>query len=207
MGTSTVDDHRPTAIDAVVVAGGVGRRLGQDKALVSRGHQTQVAHVVATLRPLGGTIVVAHGPRVLDLPQTIGVPDPPGLVGPVAGIVAGLDAATSDVVAIVAVDLVAPDVDLLRALADHVRGDAARHGLMPVQDGRLQPLHAVVRQEVGYVLARSGEDRLLAAYAFAEIDEVAEDDWRPWAPTADPARDIDTPADLPDVRRDPVPER
>lgn len=205
MGTA-LDETGSPPFDVVVVAGGASRRLGRDKALVSRGARTQVAHVVAALRPLGGTIVVAHGRRVLDLVGTIGVPDPAGLVGPVAGIVAGLDAAATDVVAIVAVDLVNPDIDLLRALADHVRADPARAGAMPVQADRVQPLHAVVRRDVGRTLATAGEDRLVAAFAVAGVEPVAEDDWRPWAPHADPARDIDTPTDLTDFRRDPVPD-
>ncbi len=198
------DETGSAPFDVVVVAGGASRRLGRDKALVSRGARTQVAHVVAVLRPLGGTIVVAHGRRVLDLVGTIGVPDTTGLVGPVAGIVAGLDAAATDVVAIVAVDLVAPDVDLLRALAVHVRADPTRAGAMPVQDDRVQPLHAVVRRAVGRTLATDGEVRLVAAFAAAGIEAVPEAVWRPWAAAADPARDIDTPADLTDVPADPV---
>lgn len=198
--TARVHGASGDVLDVVVLAGGSGRRLGQDKALLSRGPRTQVDHVIAALRPLGGAIVVAHGRRVLDLAGTTGVSDPPGLVGPVAGVVAGLEAATTDLVAIVAVDLVAPDVDLLQALAAHVRAEPARGGAMPVQDDRVQPLHAVVRRQVGHVLATAGDERLVTAYGLAGVEPVPEDVWRSWAPTADPARDIDTPADLGNLR-------
>lgn len=205
MGILQIDPVGQSPVDAVVVAGGTSRRLGQDKALVSRGHRTQVAHVVSALQGLGGSVVVAHGRRVLDVAGTTGVADPPGMMGPLAGIVAGLAVAASDVVAVVAVDLVAPDVDLLRALAEHVRADPLSPGAMPLQDGRPQPLHAVLRRDLHRTLVTAGQDRVLAAMAVCGVESVPEAEWRRWAPDADPARDIDTPADLTDLPPDESP--
>lgn len=181
-------------MDVVVVAGGRGRRLGRDKALVPRGDDRQVDVVVAAVRPLGGVVVVAHGARVLDLPATVGVADEPDLVGPLAGLVAGLRVATSDVVAVVAVDLVRPDADLLLALATHAR-DHDLPGAMPVVDDRPQPLHAVVRRNLADSLATAGP-RLVTALDAVGVHRVPESTWLPWTPTAQPAHDLDTPADL-----------
>lgn len=187
-----------TVVHAVVLAGGRGRRLGRDKALLPRSGGRQVDHVVTCLGPLGGRIVIAHGARPLAVVGTVGVPDDPDRVGPLAGVVAGLRAleVSDDApVALVAVDLVAPHAGLLRALAEHVRHDGLA-GAMPVVGGRAQPLHGVVTAGLWRSLAADPGDRLVPALSTAGVVSVHEATWRAWTPDARPADDLDTPDDL-----------
>ncbi len=185
----------PPAVDVVVVAGGASQRMGRDKIVLVRDGQRQVDHVVAAVASLGGRVVLAHGSRPIVVAGTLGVSDTPGLAGPLAGVVAGLDVASTQLVAVVAGDLVAPHAGLLAALAAHVR----RHdlpGAMPVVDGRVQPLHAVVRRDLRVHLRTTEQPRLVAAFRDAGVADVAEERWRAWTADARPADDIDVPDDL-----------
>lgn len=187
-----------SALDVVVVAGGRGRRFGGDKVVYPRAGRRQVDVVVDAVRPVAATVLVAAGSRPLHVPDTVEVADAPDLGGPLAGVVAGLRAATTELVAIVAADLVMPSPPLLLGCAAH----ASTHdlpGVMPLVAGRAQPLHAVVRAGVAPDLqraaARSGHG-LLGAFMQVGVVEVPATTWRRWAPDAHPGRDIDTPEDL-----------
>ncbi|MBY5161677.1 molybdenum cofactor guanylyltransferase [Salsipaludibacter albus] len=203
--TSSDDPSDLDPLDVVVLAGGRARRLGRDKSTVVVGGVRQVDRVVRLLAPLGGVVVLAAGPAAADREPSrtdgvVVVADSPGSSGPLGGIVAGLDVATTPLVAIVAVDLVHPSVTLLRALAREVRRTGGV-GVVPVVDGRWQHLHAVVRRDLGPVLARAGTGAVGAALADAGVVGVEEDRWRAWAPDARPEVDIDTPDDLGRARR------
>lgn len=195
-----MDDEPPTPgpiLDVVVLAGGRGRRLGTDKATLEVAGQRQVDRVVARVRPLGGTVVVARGDRPLAVASTTEVADEPGVAGPLAGVLAGLAAVRSDHAAIVAVDLVAPSATLFAALFGHVRARGLT-GAMPLVGEWPQPLHAVIARSCRETLlaASATSASLVAAFDVAGVTRVPETRWRPWAPAARPADDLDTPADL-----------
>lgn len=116
-----------TPVDLVVLAGGAGRRMGRDKALLELDGELLVHRVVRRLRPLGGAVLLARG----DMPRVPGpweggavpevLPDARGAAGPVAGLLAGLEAAGTDVVAVVAVDHADADARVLAAAARALR--------------------------------------------------------------------------------------
>lgn len=140
------------AVSGLVLAGGASRRMGTDKAWVEVGGVTLAARAVRTLRVLCAEVLVASGdgrrlPGVGDRQVPDVLPD----AGPLAGIVAGLDAASHDLVAVAAVDLPFASSAVFRLLLDS-RG--AERAVVPRVDGRLQPLHAVY--------ARSAADPLRA---------------------------------------------
>jgi len=192
-------------MDVVVLAGGRSRRFGRDKLVISRDGRRQIDVVVASLADLGGEVVVAVGDRSLGVPGTLEVGDEPGLVGPLAGLVAGLVALGAhghdepgEMVAVVAGDLVAPSAELLRACAEHACADGVS-GAVPVVAGRAQPLHAVVAVGLAPALRSSAATwghRLGATLAANGVVTVAESTWRGWAPAARPELDIDAPKDL-----------
>jgi len=141
------------AWDAIVLAGGQGRRLGGvDKAAVTVGGHSlleRVLRVLATGYPAFGGVVVV-GP---DRPELAGAgvlmtrEEPPG-GGPVAGIAAGLAEVRAPLVAVLAVDM--PFLDgarlaELRAAVTGPAGPTVDAAVLVDPDGRAQTLAAVWR--------------------------------------------------------------
>lgn len=188
-------------LDAVLVAGGSSRRMGQDKALLVVDGERLVDLVERRLRSLGGTVVVARGSRPLGCRTE--VPDVPGGDGPLGGIVAGLQACTRDLVALAAVDQPDPDLPLYRLLAERCDADPTLSGVVPEVDGHVQPFHAVVRRSAAGPLLRAfirGERSVSAALADLGCEVVGRDVWAATSPDAAFSRDWDRPEDV-DVDR------
>lgn len=126
---------------AVVLAGGASRRMGTDKALLDWQGLALVDHVARRVRPACAHALLASADgRRLGRPGEIA--DAVAGAGPLGGLLAGLEAAITPLVAVVAVDMPHASAEVLRLLAA-VIGDA--DAAVPVVDGRLQPLHAVYR--------------------------------------------------------------
>ncbi len=89
---------------AIIMAGGDSRRMGQDKANVMLGSRTLLQSVIATLQPLFAEIIISvRQPRAeIGLVQ---VCDDPSHSGPLAGLFAGLERATTSWVFAVACDM------------------------------------------------------------------------------------------------------
>jgi len=126
----------------VLLAGGRGRRLGAGipKALVPCGGRTLLARAQATLDALCDTVVVVapHGLE-LPVPGAVRVDDPPGELGPLAAMVAGLGSRAFDEALVLAVDLplvTASALAALRALRGEALAVIAAPGSLP------QPLAA-----------------------------------------------------------------
>ena len=134
----------PTGIelDALILAGGESRRMGQDKSLLPFAGRTLIEHVAGQLIPIAREIRISTGDSRrhtrLGLPL---VPDlKPGL-GPLMGIASGLRASARDWTLVVATDIPALPLELLPLLW------ACRAGgpcVVPrTADGQLQPLFAL----------------------------------------------------------------
>ena len=127
-------------MDAIVLAGGRGSRLGGlDKAELMVGGRTLLERVLDAVGDADRTVVVG-AERDARRSVTWTLEEPPG-GGPVAGIAAGLAHATSDYVAVVAVDLPFLERADLAALAEAADGhDGA---IFVDARGRDQPLAGV----------------------------------------------------------------
>ena len=190
-------------LTAVVLAGGGGVRMGGDKAvLVWRGERL-VDRVLRALAPLSSDLLVARGGRPrLDGVTAPQLPDPVGDAGPVAGVLAGLQAAAHPLVLVLGVDF--PSVDpgvvalLSRRAAHQPRGVVA-----PLVDGRAQPLYAVWHRddadEVSRLLRRTAVRRAPGVGDVARhlgLEGVADREWRAVATGPGPAWNANRPADL-----------
>lgn len=125
----------------LVLAGGKSTRMGADKATLRWHGERLVDRAVRVLQACCAEVLVASGDGQrltgLSVPQIAdAVPD----AGPLGGLVAGLQAAAHELVAVVAVDMPHADAGVLRRLADRWDGQAA---VVPRTGARLQPLHAV----------------------------------------------------------------
>ena len=107
---------------------------------------------IAHVTPIASTLILASGRDPVERRGAITVMDTDDARGPLAGIVAALQASPRQLCAAVAVDMPDIDTDLLLALAARCAGhDAA----VPISDRGIEPLHAVY--------ARSALGRLLTA--------------------------------------------
>lgn len=134
-------------IDALILAGGESRRMGQDKSLLPFAGKTLVEHVAAQLQPLARTVRISTADAArhahLGLPL---VCDLHPRCGPLMGIASGLEVATCDWTLVVATDIptlpleLIPHMWTLRANGPCVVPRTA--------DGRLQPLFALYHRDL-----------------------------------------------------------
>ena len=179
----------------VILAGGLSRRMGRDKAGLPAGDGTIIQHLARRLAPVVIETIVAGGSGRHNLPGVTIVDDRyPGL-GPLAGIHAGLLVARSPLVWVVGCDL--PDVDpglaaLLCGLAGDVdavvpRIDSEPQGVCAVYDRALAP-------RIEGLLA-AGERRVKMLLAASNVRYVTPGELRAVDPELLSFRNINTPAE------------
>lgn len=144
----------PAAVpfDAVVLAGGRGRRLGGNKPEVRVGGRALLDHALAAVASAGQIVVV--GPPALARPGIPTVLEDPPDGGPVAGLAAGLAFLETDgLVAVLACDVPRAGSALPALLAAASAADVDGSRLVSA-DGRPQHLVAVYRADaLGRALA------------------------------------------------------
>src|SRR5438105_14063466 len=179
----------------VILAGGLSRRMGRDKAALPAGEGTLIEHLARRVAPVVDETSIAGGSAGQNLAGVTGVDDRyPGL-GPLAGIHAGLLAARFPLVWVVGCDL--PDVDpglaaLLCGLAGDVdavvpRVDSAPQGVCAVYVRALAP-------RIDRLLA-AGERRVKMLLAASKVRYVTPEELRAVDPELRSLRNIHTPAD------------
>ena len=185
-------------IAGVVVAGGLGRRIGgTDKALLPLAGLPLIAHVLNRLRPQVQALAInANG----DLARfaAFGIPVLPDSIpdfpGPLAGLLAGLDWAMAEgfaAVVTVAVDTPFLPPDLVAQLQARI---GAATVAMAASDGRLHPTCALWRVELqpALIAALAAGERRVAR--FAEAQALVRVGFATGAP--DPFFNINTAEDL-----------
>jgi molybdopterin-guanine dinucleotide biosynthesis protein A len=149
--------HPREAITGLILAGGLGRRMGgEDKGLVVLAGRPMVEHVLEALRPQVGTVLI-NANRNLDRYAAFGVPvvtdTLEGFMGPLAGALSGLKRLATPFMLTVPCDapLVAPDLAARLYLAC-VESDA---DVTVATDGRRQqPVFLLLRARVAPGLAQ-----------------------------------------------------
>lgn len=183
-------------ITGIVLAGGMGRRMGGvDKGLVSFKGKPMVAHVLERLQPQVDEILVnanretetyaSFGHRVI--PDAIG-----GFAGPLAGLHCGMAAASNELVATVPCDSPFLPADLVaRLLSALLENDAdlavAKTGMQP------HPVFCLCRRSLLPNLTQfleGGGRKIDAWYANVKTVEVPFDD------KAESFANINTPEEL-----------
>lgn len=173
--------------DAVVLAGGRGRRLGGvDKPAVRVGGRSMLEHVLAACAGAATTVVVGP-PRALP-PAVRQVREQPPGGGPAAALDAALPLLAAPVVVLLAADLPRLTADAVTALRARLAGDGVDVALAVDGTGHDQYLCSAWRAAALRPGARRVRD-LLDGLAVARVSLPGE----PW-------RDVDTPEDLAAVR-------
>lgn len=180
---------------AVVLAGGASRRMGVDKASLDWHGHPLMDHVTTRIAPACTRVLIASGDgRRLGRPGEIA--DAVADAGPLGGLLAALEAADTPLLAVVAVDLPHADAGVLRALAAAI-GEA--DAVVPLMDGRLQPLHAVYRTACAGPLRTYLDAGGRAVMGFLDRITVAEAGPEVWSaadPTGRFAVNLNAPEDV-----------
>lgn len=191
-------------ISGLVLAGGHGRRMGRDKALLELYGERLVDRAALTLASFCAEVIIASGDGVrlpgLQWPQ---IADIEANAGPLAGIIAGLERARSSLVAVVAVDMPFASPAVFRLLARNLVVGRELPASVPVVDGSAQPLHAVYARSAARPLrARfdAGERSPTAALARLGVLHVHPDAWRAADPDGKFARSLNRPEDFARLR-------
>ena len=131
-------------ITAVVLAGGMSRRLGRNKAVELFDGETLVRRVIGRMRQVAGNIMVVANDenRVAEL----GLPDDVAAVideypgkGPLAGIYTGLNASSTEWAVFCACDMPFLNPRIYHALLSN---RDTHDAVVPIVDGRPEPVHA-----------------------------------------------------------------
>lgn len=188
-------------VTAVVLAGGTSSRFGSDKAAFLLAGRPLVRWVIEAVRTICGDVVVVRAPGSppwpFPLPDGVKVvTDPVPHLGPLAGLVRGLEVTQTPWALAVACD--APTLQpavvarllALRANSDVVLGQV---------DGRPQPFPGVYRTDVAraaFVRALAlGERGIRAAVASLRVVMVPEEELRQLDPGLLTYRNANTPAE------------
>lgn len=180
-------DSTQAPYDAIILAGGAGRRLGgADKALLVVGSGTLLARAVLAVGDAARVIVVGPA-RAINADVVFTQEDPPG-GGPAAAIAHAVRLVAAGVVVVLAVDVPFAAAAIPRLLAALPGHDAA---MVVDAAGVRQPLVAAYRGDV--LKARAGEQPWInkPVRALVEPFDVAD-----VPAAADEALDCDTPDDL-----------
>lgn len=208
---------------AVVLAGGASTRFGSDKTAALVDGVTLLDRVIGVARTVADDVLVV-GPRAPGSPRPLsgtgagaGAPassgspaevsevcrqivEPEPRRGPLGGLAHGLAHVDSPVVLVLAADHPHLQPELLRSLIARLAdGDATVDAVVPMRDGRPEPLVAAYRTDVGpvaeQVLADGGRS-MRALLDRLRVDWWAEEDWRRLDPIGASFDDVDEPGDL-----------
>lgn len=169
-------------ITGIVLAGGLGRRMGGvDKGLVELDGRPMIAHVTERLAPQVGALVV-NANQNADRYAAFGLPVVAdavgGFAGPLAGLHAGLSHARTPYVVTVPCDSPFLPIDLVARLGDALQRSNAQLAVARTFD-QPHPVFALVRADVlpdlSAFLERGGR-KIDAWYARLAVVEVAFDD-------------------------------
>ncbi len=180
---------------AIILAGGDSRRMGQDKAMLAFAGQPLIHAVIDTMQRLFTvTILSVRQPRPeIALPQ---VCDLHADGGPLTGLVSALVQVTSPWAFVVGCDMPFVSPALVEQLATY---RAQYQAVVPVVDGRLQPLAAFYSSSCIATMRASlslGEKSLLGAISHLNVCYVDEAEMLRTDPQLRSFFDLDTPQDV-----------
>lgn len=185
-------------LTVVIQAGGRSSRMGADKGLIPLNGRPLIEWVIERVAGLGGELLITtNRPEpyaYLGLPL-FGDAEPGR--GAAYGLQTALQAAQTPLVAVTACDMPFASGDLFRYQWESI---GEHQAIMPRQEGRFQPFHAVYRREpVAAAVERAlaeGVESLWRIFGEVDVFFLEEPVWRPLVETANPFFNINTPADL-----------
>lgn len=202
--TSRPEPTGPPEATGLILAGGRSSRFGRDKLAEPYLGMPLLHHTVLRVAEVCGEIVVALAfgapePELPPGPSVRVARDATEGEGPLAGVRAGLDAARSGPVLIVAGDMPRLGVPVLRELLRTAAATGAAAVALRDRD-RVRPVPSVVdavrASEVAASMLRSGRRRLGELLEELDVRAIDEAAWRALDPEGATLFDVDEPGDL-----------
>src|SRR4051812_15842336 len=186
-------------LTVTILAGGRGSRMGGvDKAALALHGRPLLEHVLAAVSPLAREIlVVANDDRLASDARLTVIRDPEPHAGVLPALLAALDAATSELMLLVACDM----PFLTRPLIESLAHQASDHDVvLPNVEGHEQPMHAIYRVDACRAAVRAaldrGDRRMISFLADVRALIVHEDELRRLDPELRSFFNVNTPDDL-----------
>ncbi len=171
-------------LDAIVLAGGRGERMGgREKAFLRLGSTTFIEHILATLAPLVREVIVTTNAPALygRLPGVRLVPDERPGQGPLMGLYSGLKASAASWCFVTGVDAPLLQASLVRFLADQAYDCDA---VVPAWEKGPEPLCALYARSCLSAIEQSiPRGRVISFYPLVRVRIVPQQSVR----AADPA--------------------
>ena len=145
----------------LVLSGGKSKRMGQDKALLERGGQSQLAFMMALLEPQVARVFVSTREEQKDEPerhQFAQIVDQYDDMGPLAGILSAMDAYPDVDWLVVACDLPNIRVETIRYLLEKRSVEHPFTAYVSSHDGLPEPLCAIYRSGSAAAIRRFADD-------------------------------------------------
>jgi len=180
---------------ALILAGGDSRRMGQDKPTLLLEGETLLARVAGSMQALFPEVLVSVRSHRMDLPWQQ-VCDADQGAGPLAGVLAGMAAAQTPWLFVLACDMPFISPPLVEVLAA-ARGNY--QAVVPVVGGYPQPLAGFYARSALADLqhfAAGGGRSLRDSLAQLQVNFVDETALRPHDPQLRSFFDLDTPQDV-----------
>lgn len=189
---------------AALIAGGRSSRMGRDKAFLDWQGRPLWEVQLAKLRAAGAAELLVCGRHEQGFAGEgfRFVPDDVEDLGPLAGLVNALKAASHEHVLVLAVDMPFITVELLVELRSHRREEAEPsakvQGIIPVRAGRFEPLAAIYpRSALALAEARlTGTDRSLQGFCRAAEAAGLVQRWNVTEEWSEEFRNVNSPFDL-----------
>jgi molybdopterin-guanine dinucleotide biosynthesis protein A len=197
------------AVTTVILAGGQGRRMGgMNKALLTFGDETFIERQLQVAKEVSDEIIIVANDREISTlfqnESTVRViPDIFIGEGPLAGLHAGLAAASNSVIWLLGCDQPFLNAAAAQLLHNRMVDGGNFQAALPLIGGRPQPLHAVYRKEVGDIvesLLISGERRFIALLDHFAWYGIEEQEFIEHGISLRFADDIDTPEQYDQLR-------
>lgn len=196
-------------VSAIILAGGRSSRFGSDKLEADLEGRGLLDRVIAAARELADEVVVVG--RAGQRADVTYVPDAEPGGGPLAGLATGARSARRGILLVLGGDMPRPRVDVLRLLVSAVDGEPgeepATDAAVLEEHGAGRPLPLAGRRDrvlaAGTSCLGRGERSLRAMLAVLDVRVIPEATWRPLDPPGLTLLDVDTPADLEQLRGTP----
>ncbi len=185
-------------ITAILLAGGKSSRMGTDKGFVDFNGATFIAHIIETVQPLVGKIMIVSNHNEYDVFKLKRVEDIIPDAGPLAGLFSGLFYSETTYNLVLSCDVPLINAAVLKLLIEGF--DPEMDVIQIESDGKTMPLIAIYKKQCMHPCLdalKRGERRLRAAVATLKTKTIKLD------PSLDLfVRNINTQGELKELRNE-----